>query len=382
MTKLMMSNITIKKVETNADYRSFVKFAFSLFKDTPYWTPPLISDELESFNPKNEIFKSVDYQCYLAYKNDVIVGRITAIVNWTEVRILQKTKVRFGWFDCIEDIEVAKKLLEAVRQFGLSHQLTYMEGPMGFSNMDKAGMLTHGFEETATMIGLYNPPYYPHFLKQLGFETQARWLEYKLNFDTISLPNINEIAAKIEQRYNVKAIEFKSTAEILPYADEFFGILNKSYAELQSFVPIQDFQIQHYKDKYIKFLNPDFVKAVADENGHLIAFAVTMPSLSKGFKKANGKLFPLGFWHLLQAKKNSKHLEFYLIGVDPEYQSKGITALLFRDLYKVLKKYQIKTIETNPQLEENKKIQQLWKNFNPVMHKERCTFKRELNLEF
>lgn len=378
----MMSNLTIKKVETKADFKRFVHFAFTLFKNTPYWTPPLISDELESFNPENEIFKTVDYQCFLAFQNDKIVGRIAAIVNWTEVRTLQKSKVRFGWFDCIEDIEVAKKLLDAVRQYGLSHQLTYMEGPMGFSNMDKAGMLTHGFEETATMIGLYNPAYYPQFLKQLGFEIQAKWLEYKLDFNSISLPNIHEIAEKIEQRYKVKAVEFHTTAEIIPYADELFGILNKSYAKLQSFVPIEDFQIKHYKEKYIKFLNPDFVKAVADENGNIIAFAVTMPSLSKGFKKANGKLFPFGFWHLLQAKKHSKHVEFYLIGVDPDYQSKGITALLFRDLYKVFKKYQVQTIETNPQLEENKKIQQLWKNFNPEMHKERCTFRRDLALEF
>ena len=377
-----MSNIEIKKVASTKDLKTFVNFPFQLFKQSPYWTPPLISDELNSFNPDNEIFKSVDYACYLAFQNNKVVGRVAAIINWTEVKELQKTKVRFGWFDFIEDLDVAKALLNKVRDFGLKNGVTYMEGPMGFSNMDKAGMLTFGFEEPATMIGLYNPPYYVEFLKKLGFEEQAKWLEYKLNLDNISLPNINEIAAKIEQRYKVKSIKFESTNDILPYADELFGILNKSYAVLQSFVPIQDFQIQHYKEKYIKFLNPDFVKAVADESGKLIAFAVTMPSLSKGFKKANGKLLPFGFWHLLQAKKNSKHVEFYLIGIEPEYQNKGITALIFRDLYNTYKKYGIKTLETNPQLEENKRIIQLWRNFDPEFHKERCTFRRDLALEF
>lgn len=377
-----MSNIEIKKVASTKDLKTFVNFPFQLFKESPYWTPPLISDELNSFNPDNEIFKSVDYTCYLAFQNNKVVGRVAAMINWTEVKELQKTKVRFGWFDFIEDMDVAKALLNKVRDFGLKNGVTYMEGPMGFSNMDKAGILTFGFEEPATMIGLYNPPYYVDFLTNLGFEEQAKWLEYKLNLDNISLSNINEIAAKIEHRYKVKSINFNSTNDILPYADELFGILNRSYAVLQSFVPIQDFQIQHYKEKYIKFLNPDFVKAVADENGKLIAFAVTMPSLSKGFKKANGKLLPFGFWHLLQAKKNSKHIEFYLIGIDPEYQNKGITALLFRDLYNVFKKYGVKTLETNPQLEENKRITQLWKNFDPELHKKRCTFRRDLALEF
>jgi len=370
--------ITIKEVKTAEYFKAFVKFPFELYKDNPYWVPPLISDEINSFKPENDIFKTVDAHFFLAFRNEKIVGRIVAIVNWTEVNELQKRKIRFGWLDVVDDVEVTYQLLKKVQEIGQSHQLQYMEGPMGFSNMDKAGLLVEGFEEIATMIGLYNHAYYVNHLEKLNLVPEATWIEYKIQLEDVNLENIGKLAAMIEKRYHVKSIKFKKSSEIVPYVDEMFALLNKTYADLQSFVPIQPFQIEHYKTKYIKYVHPEYISVVADENNRLIAFAITMPSMSKAFQKAKGSLFPFGFWHLLQATKKNDHAEFYLIGVDPDYQNKGIAALIFRDFYEAFHKNNILTCETNPQLEENKKIQQLWKNFNPRQHKKRSTFKIEL----
>jgi ribosomal protein S18 acetylase RimI-like enzyme len=182
----------------------------------------------------------------------------------------------------------------------------------------------------------------------------------------------------IEKRYQLKALTFKSSKAILPYVDEMFGLLNKSYADLETFVPIQQFQIDHYKEKYISFIHPDFINCVIDKNGKLVAFGITMPSFSKAFQKAKGKLFPFGFLHLLQAMRKNEYAEFYLIGVDPEYQNKGVAAIIFREMHSVFTKRGIKYIETNPELEENSKVQLLWKNFQPIMHKKRKTFRLEL----
>lgn len=367
--------ITVKEISTSAEIKQFVKFPFKLYKNNKYWVPPLINDELKNFDKNNPIFKSVDVKYFLAFDGNEIVGRIASIINWTEVNDLQKRKVRFGWFDFVDNLEVSKALIDKAIEMAKSHNLEYVEGPMGFSNMDKAGLLTYGFDEIPTMIGLYNYAYYATHLEKLGFTKEAEWLEYKLDMKNILIDKIKPIADLIEKRYELKPLVFKTTQDIVPYVDEMFGLLNKSYANLQSFVPIQQFQIDHYKKKYIPFINPDFISCIVNKEGKMVAFAITMPSFSRAFQKANGSLFPFGFIHLLKARKKNEYGEYYLIGVDPEYQSKGVTAIMFRDIQIAMTKCGIKHMETNPLLEENSKVQLLWKNFNPVVHKRRKTYR-------
>ena len=370
--------ITIKEAVSKNELIQFIEFPFTLYKNNKYWVPPLIKDELKSFDKQNPIFETAQAQFFLAYKKDIIVGRIAAIINWIETKDQKKLKMRFGWFDVIDDIEVTKALIDTVAEIGKANNLKYMEGPVGFSNMDKAGMLTDGFDQLATMIGIYNYDYYPEHLKKLGFTKESEWHEYKIEFKNIHMDKFGPLSELIEKRYHLKALTFKSSKAILPYVDEMFGLLNKSYAELETFVPIQQFQIDHYKEKYISFIHPDFINCVIDKNGKLVAFGITMPSFSKAFQKAKGKLFPFGFLHLLQAMRKNEYAEFYLIGVDPEYQNKGVAAIIFREMHRVFTKRGIKYIETNPELEENSKVQLLWKNFQPIMHKKRKTFRLEL----
>ena len=370
--------ITIKEAVSKNELIQFIEFPFTLYKNNKYWVPPLIKDELKSFDKQNPIFETAQAQFFLAYKKDIIVGRIAAIINWIETKDQKKLKMRFGWFDVIDDIEVTKALIDTVAEIGKANNLKYMEGPVGFSNMDKAGMLTDGFDQLATMIGIYNYDYYPEHLKKLGFTKESEWHEYKIEFKNIHMDKFGPLSELIEKRYQLKALTFKSSKAILPYVDEMFGLLNKSYADLETFVPIQQFQIDHYKEKYISFIHPDFINCVIDKNGKLVAFGITMPSFSKAFQKAKGKLFPFGFLHFLQAMRKNEYAEFYLIGVDPEYQNKGVAAIIFREMHSVFTKRGIKYIETNPELEENSKVQLLWKNFQPIMHKKRKTFRLEL----
>lgn len=370
--------IQIKEAKNKKEIIDFVKFPFSIYKDNPYWVPSIINEEVKSFNPKNDIFKTVDVRFFLAYKNNKLVGRVACCINWTEVNDLGKPKVRFGWLDMIDDLEVTKALLDAVKKYGQENKMKYIEGPMGFSNMDKAGMLTKGFDQIATMIGLYNYPYYPKHLEALGFKPEAEWIEYQIDMAAYNEEKINKMSKLVEDRYQVKALEFNSIKELMPYVNEMFALLNKTYADLQSFVPIEDFQIEHYKKKYLKFIHPDFISCVMDKDNKMIAFAITMPSFSRAFQKTKGKLFPFGFIHLLKALKNNNHAEYYLIGVDPEYRSKGVTAIIFKEIYECFTKHKINYIETNPLLVENNKIQQLWKSLNPTIHKERKTFRLDL----
>lgn len=371
--------ILVKQIHTKEEMKQFVSFPFSLYKNSKYWVPGMIKEELKSFDLNPNILESIKVNYFLAYQNNKVVGRIAVIINWTEVNDLNKRKVRFGWFDFIDDIEVSSALLQKAEEFAKEHQLEYVEGPMGFTNMDKAGMLTHGFDYLPTMIGLYNYEYYPKHLEKLGYKPEAEWLEFSMTMENIGKAwNMEKMASMIEKRYQVKALQFNSIKEVLPYVDEMFGVLNSSYSELQSYVPIQQYQIDHYKEKYISFIHPDYISIIVNQDHKIVAFAITMPSFSKAFKKANGSLFPFGWYHLLKAMKKNDHAEFYLIGIEPEYQSKGVTALIFRDFYNRFTKRGIKTVETNPLLEENKKIQQLWKTFDPIIHKKRKTYRKDI----
>lgn len=372
--------LEVKEVQTEKDLDNFVKFPFTLYKNDPYWVPSIIQNEKQSFHPSNDIFKEVTAHFYLAYRDNKVVGRIATIINWEEVNSLKKKKVRFGWFDFIDDLEVAKALLQKAEDLAKEHQLSYVEGPMGFSNMDKAGMLTEGFDYLPTMIGLYNYAYYPKHLTNLGYRPEASWVEYMMDIDNLGKVNdMTRIGQIIEKRFKVRAMKFKNSKELVNHADELFDLLNKTYADLQSFVPISADQVEHYKKKYLKFIHPDFVVCIENEEKKMVAFAITMPSFSKAYQKTKGRLFPFGWWHLLQAQRKNNHAEFYLIGIDPAYQSKGLHALIFRDLYRNFQARGIKTMETNPLLEENIKVQQLWKDFSPKTHKKRSTFRKDIN---
>ncbi|WP_026705999.1 hypothetical protein [Flavobacterium soli] len=367
--------ITIKEAVTKKELLEYIKFPFSLYKNHPYWVPPLIDDELESFDKtKNPAFQSADAKFYIAYKDGKIAGRITAIINWNEVNDQGKRKVRFGWWDVIDDIEVTKALLEKVIAYGKENQLDHVEGPMGFSNLDKVGVMTEGFDEMGSMITWYNFPYYAKHLEQLGYVKEKEYIESKFPFSNVKPEFFVKVKDLIAKRYELTSLNFTKTKEIMPYVDKMFDLFNASYAELSSFVAITEVQKEYFKKKYISFINPEYIKFVVDKNENLVAFSIVMPSFSKALQKANGKLFPFGLFHLLNARKNSKEVLFYLIGVDPFYQSKGVTALIFNEYYETFKQKGITNCIRTPELEDNLAIQNLWKHFDPVIFRRRRTY--------
>ena len=377
----MIKEIIIKEAKTKEDYLTFVKFPFTLNKDNTYWVPPLIKDEIETIDPDlNPVYQNANARFYLAFRDGKIVGRIAAIINWIEIKEIKKSKVRFGWFDVIDDLKVTKLLIESVIKFGKEHNLKIIEGPVGFSNLDKAGLLIEGFKERNTMITLYNEPYYSKHMKQLGFKIAAKWVEYEIKIDDFdsSPEKVKRFSKLIMERYNLTLLNFKRRREIIPYVDEMFNLLDKTYNRLQTYIPIQDYQIENYKKRFLKFINPDFIKCIIDQEGKLICFSITMPSFTEALKKIDGKLTLLNSYHLIRAMYFNKRASFYLIGVHPDYQNKGITAIIFNEMQKLFNKRNITTVETNPELEENTAIQKLWKNYEHRLHKRRATFNKKI----
>ncbi|MBO0323363.1 GTP cyclohydrolase [Muricauda sp. CAU 1633] len=371
--------ITIKQVQSKADLKRFVKFPFSLYKDSPYWVPPIIKDEMASFDAsKNPVFKNAEAAFFLAYKGNQVVGRVAAIINWLEVNEQKVRKMRFGWFDFVDDFEVSKALLDKVAEIGKENQLEYMEGPVGFSNLDKVGVLIEGFDHIGTMITWYNHPYYQKHYEEHGFVKEKEYLENKFLAAAADPALFEKANLLVKKRYGLREMNFTNSKEIMPWVDKMFDLFNESYAKLSSFVKITDIQKEYFKKKYISFINPEYIKFVVDSDDNLAAFAIVMPSFSKALQKANGHLFPTGIFHLLKAKKESKDVIFYLIGIHPNYQNKGVTAIIFNEYYHTFKDKGIINCIRTPELEDNVAIRQMWKHFNPVTHKRRRTYRKGL----
>jgi len=371
--------IILKEATTKGDLKKFVKFPFSIYKDCKQWVPPIINDELDSFNKdKNPVFKDAEACFYLAYKGTTIVGRIAAIVNWIEIKQQRVKKMRFGWFDFVDDTEVSEALLNKVKEIGQEYKLEYMEGPVGFSNLDKVGVLIEGFSETGTMITWYNHPYYQAHYERLGFVKEKEYMENRFPFSNADPKFFTKVDSLVQKRYGVKPLSFTKTEEVMPMADKMFDLFNETYSQLSSFVPITEIQKAYFKKKYISFINPEYIKFILDKEDKLIAFGIVMPSFSEALQKAKGKLFPFGFYHLLKAKKHSKDVIFYLIGVLPEYQNKGVTAVMFNQYHKTFSEKGIVNCIRTPELEDNVAIKQIWKHFKPEIYKRRRTYKKDL----
>ncbi|WP_282161743.1 GTP cyclohydrolase [Ulvibacterium marinum] len=371
--------VTLKEVISKSELKKFVKFPFNLYKGSQYWVPPIIKEELETFDKtKNPAFKTADTWFFLAYKNQEIVGRVVAIINWLEVNEQKIRKIRFGWFDFIDDTEVSEALLKKVSEIGQENGLEYMEGPMGFSNLDKVGVLIKGFDHIGSMVTWYNYPYYEKHYEEAGFIKEKEYVENKFpveNADPAIFTRMNEL---VKRRYGLKEVNFTKTKDILPMVDQMFDLFNETYSKLSSFTPVTDLQKAYFKKKYISFINPEYIKFIIDKKDDLIAFAIVMPSFSRALQKANGKLIPFGLFHLLKAKRNSKNVLFYLIGIHPEYQNKGVTAIIFNEYYKTFTEKNIEMCYRTPELADNVAIRQMWKHFNPVIYKHRRTYRKEL----
>jgi hypothetical protein len=375
--------IEIIEVTSRQQYRAFFQFPFDLYRNCPQWVPTITKEEMDIFDPqKNAVFEHAMARLFLAKKKGKIVGRIAAMINWVEVEKLQKTKVRFGWYDTIDDLEVSQKLIETVEAVAIAEGMTYIEGPMGFSNMDKAGLLVHGYEHMNTMITWYHYHYQKTHLERLGLKKQSEWIEFKIDiYDAKDSPEkVKKFARVIKARYKLKTLAFKTTKDVEPHVDKMFELLNQTYNKLQSFVPIQQHQIEVYKKKYLPYVHPDFIKCVVDENDEMIGFAITMPSFTKALKRINGKMFPFGFYHLWRALRKNNRASFYLIGIKESYQSKGVTAIIFQDIQEMFNKRGITEVETNPELEENKAIHSMWKNYKHELHKRRRTYRKDISL--
>jgi len=374
--------IIIKKVSSKKELKTFIRFNYELYRGNPYSVPDLYDDMLGTFSPKrNAAFEFCEADYFLAYRNGHVVGRVAAIINRRANETWNKKEVRFGWIDFIDDFEVSKALLDTVAQWGKERGMEAMVGPLGFTDMDAEGMLIEGFDQLSTMSTIYNFPYYPQHMEKLGFEKETDWVEFKLTVPDKLPEKFVRISEIILQKYKLKIKKLKrKEIKEKNYGQKIFDLINEAYAPLYGYSKMTQGQINQYIKMYLPLIDMRMVSLVEDENGELVAVGISMPSLSEALQKAKGKMLPFGWYHLMKALffKKPQVLDLLLVGVKPEYQSKGVNALLFYDLVPVYQQMGFKYGESNPELEVNKKVQSQWNAFESVLHKRRRAYKKML----
>jgi len=371
--------IVIKEVVSRRDLKKFISFPYNLYAGSKYWVPPLFFDEMNTLRKdKNPAFEFCEVKYWLAYKDGKIAGRIAGIINWRYVEKWQNRYARFGWIDFIDDEDVSKALIETVEKWAKDKDMEAVHGPLGFTDLDYEGMLIEGFEELGTMATIYNYPYYHKHLEKYGYKKDIDWIEFEVKAPQEVPEKIDRIANIALKRNNLRVLKVKKSKDLLPYAKDMFKVLDETFKDLYGVVPLSEKQVDLYIKQYFGFIRPDYISIILDSNDRVAAFGITMPSLSKALQKAKGRLFPVGFIHLLMAMKNNKQIDLYLIGVRPDLQGKGVNSIIFNELNKIFINKNIVSTETNPELETNLKVQAQWKHFTHRQHKRRRCYIKQL----
>ena len=361
--------------------RKFVKLGIDFYKDNPYYVPPLVMDDTNTLSPKkNPAFDFCEAQAFMAYRDGKPVGRIAGIINHKVNGRTGHKDLRFGFVDFIDDPEVSQALFDAVSQWGRVKGMTSIVGPLGFTDMDQEGMLTFGYDEVGTMATIYNYPYYPQHMERMGFEKDADWMEYYLTVPDAVPEKHRRIAEIVKERNGLKVKKYSSRKKIREeYGVALFELINEAYDKLYGYSPLSPKQIQYYINMYLSILNLELVTVVTDADDKIVAIGISIQSFSKALQKCRGRIFPFGWVHLLPVLLGkSDAVDLLLIAVKPEYQSKGVNALLFADLIPYYIKNGYRHAESNPELESNAKVQNQWGSFEARQHRRRRAWRRNL----
>lgn len=374
--------VNIVKVENKRQLKKFINFGNELYKGNPYFVPELFADAMTTLRKdRNAAFDFCEADYFLAYRDGKIVGRIAAIINRNANEKWGQKSARFGWVDFIDDNEVVDSLFGAAEAWARERGMTEIQGPLGFTDLDREGMLIEGFDRIGTMATIYNHPYYPKQMERMGYTKDAEWVEYLLKVPEKRWEKAQRVSAIVEKKFGLSVVHCKSRSELAKrYGKAIFELVNECYSELYGYSPLSQKQIEQLIRMYVPVIDLRLIALIVDKEDNLVGLGISIYSLSEALQKAKGKLFPFGWWHLAKALffKHPKRLDFLLAAVKPEYQSKGAFAMVFNELLGHYIDMGFVDVESNPELEDNLKIQSQWSEFERELHKRRRAFKKEL----
>lgn len=371
-----MSNFIVREVVTSSDLRSFLRFPDKLYKGHPQYVPNLRQDEREIFT-KSPCLDYCKLKMWIVLDNKRVVGRVAGIINPRYNDIFNVDRARFGWIEFEKDIEIARLLLDTVSQWAKGEGMEEIHGPLGYNTWYKQGMLVYGFDNMPPINCIYNYDYYPKFMDELGFEKEADWVQYRLSASqgvSDKLKKINEVLLK---RYPLRIVDIRELQKQSDVADMFFKHYNETFKDVHNFVPLTDREIEVLGKKYIKMLRPELNCFVMDDKNRIAAYGICFPSLSEAYHKAKGKLFPIGWYHILKGYRSYKVIDLMMVGADPIWKSKGVSAIYHNHLANQFFMQGVKYAITNPQIENNSAVK-VWEDYKEkeLFMRRRCYIKK------
>ncbi|SFS77487.1 hypothetical protein SAMN05216365_11825 [Porphyromonadaceae bacterium NLAE-zl-C104] len=375
-------SVIINKVRTKDDLKKFIQFGIDLYEGNEYFVPPLIYDERATLNwSKNPAFDHCDAIYFLAYRDDKIVGRIAVIINHKANERWNERNARFGFVDFIDDSEVVDALFGAAESWARSRGMDKIHGPLGFTDLDHEGMLVEGFDQISTLSTIYNYPYYVNHMERMGYIKDQDWVEFLITIPKEMPERFLRASEIVKKRFGLDVKHLESKKDVLPYARDIFKLINRAYKDLYGYVELTDRQIDYYVDMYIPMLRLEFLTLVIrQEDNKLVGVGIGLPSIAKALQKARGRFVPTGWYHLYKALKgkDTNVLDLLMVAVDPEYQGKGLNALMFNEFIPAANRLGFEYAESNPELEINSKVHSMWNSLETKQHKRRRAFIKNL----
>jgi hypothetical protein len=370
--------ITLETVRTKKQKKDFVHLPFEIYRNNPYWVPPLKLDEMKAFDPdSNPALRFCEAEYWVAYRNQRPVGRIVAIINHKYNEKVGKKLGRFSKLEFVDDKEVFETLMKKALGWLKEKGMDTVHGPLGFTNLDNQGLLIEGFDYLPSVASVYHHPYYRKYLEDYGFRKEIDWVEFRLTIGQRAVEKSNRGAAMLKKRYGFEVLHFKHNRDLMPYAEPLFALVNEAFTSLPFVVPFDNEMVKMYSRKYFKVVNPKYVFFVK-KGEEIVGFMMGVPSLSEAFQKARGKLFPFGFYHIKKAMNHPKVIDFYLAGIKPKYEHTGAAVILYAEIQNQMLRDGLHTVETTGEFETNKHAISNWKNFDHIQHKRRRCFIREI----
>lgn len=369
--------IAVRACITASDLKQFVQFPYSLYASSEYWVPPLISDELKALQARtNPALRDAEAQFWIAEKDGKVAGRIAAFINRQYNEKTGEQLCRISRLEFIDDKDVSHALLVTAERWAREKGMKGVHGPLGFTNLDHQAILIEGFDHLPSIASEYHLPYYKAHLEAEGYEKEMDWVEFRLKLEKEIPEKALKLSDMIQRRYSLKVVHFNSHKEMMPYGPKVFELLNKAFGDLFSFVPMGQEMSEFYYKKYFSTLHPQFVKVIEDKDGNLVGFIISLPSLSSAMQQAKGRLFPFGWYHIMQALKKPKVVDLLLTGIHPDWQAQGVSAILITELQKVMQQHGTEYVETTGMIETNEKAINHWKNYDHIQHKRKRCFRK------
>ncbi len=365
----------IKEIRSSKEIKKFIKFPHKLYKSNKQYVPVIDSDEF-SVLTQSPSLEYCSLRMWVALdESGEIIGRIAGILNPRSNEFHNQKRIRFGWFDFIENQDVAGALLSKVSDWGKELGMEQMHGPLGYNTWNRQGMLIEGFENMPPINCLYNYPYYPRLMDELGFEKQVDWVQIKIRADEGVPDKIRRINQMLLDKYKLRVLDIKNLKNFDQFVDNFFASYNQSFREIDNFVPLNSQEVRKIAREYFPKLREELTCIIVDEHDNIAAFGICFPNLSKSFKKAGGKLFPFGLLHILKEFRQYDTIDLMILGAAPEWQNKGISSIYHTHIATNLERGTIKYAITNPQAETNSAYK-VWERYkyDPYMRR-RCYIK-------